>query len=273
MNFVGEEKTRGGRHEETDIGAAARGGGGSAGPRGRQGQGRVSEHIVGARRGARRRHARRLPAGGEAQRRQARRPSRRGERGRRPAEAGDRPRGGRALHQARPCRPHHRHGVLQRAAAGHAGDPRLRHDLSQHQHRPRRLRGREVQPELLRRGLAERGHPRRHGRGDEPARAEERLPDRAQLSGRARDARRFQAILQGQDRRRGLRQARPARLRGGDRQHPRRQARRRVLLPAGRHGHQLRQAVRREPAPTRTPSSTRPASRPTRTRSRRSASR
>ena len=167
------------------------------------------------------------------------------ERGRRPAEAGDRPRGGRALHQARPCRPHHRHGVLQRAAAGHASDPQLRHDLSQHQHRPRRLRGREVQPELLRRGLAERGHPRRHGRGDEPAWPEGCLPDRAQLSGRARDAQRFQAILQGQDRRRSLRQARPARLRGGDRQHPRRQARRRVLLPAGRHGHQLRQAVRR----------------------------
>src|ERR1700676_1050602 len=49
-----------------DIGAAARGGGGSAGSSasrgGRQGQGRVSQHIVGAGRGARRRHARRLPA-------------------------------------------------------------------------------------------------------------------------------------------------------------------------------------------------------------------
>ena len=46
------------------------------------------------------------------------------------------------------------------------------------------------------RGVAERGYSRRDGRGDEPARAEERLPDRAQLPGRARDPGGLQALLQ-----------------------------------------------------------------------------
>ena len=43
---------------------------------------------------------------------------------------------------------------------------------------------------------------------------QERLPDRAELPGRQGLARRLQAHLQGQDRRRELHQARPARLRG-----------------------------------------------------------
>ena len=83
----------------------------------------------------------------------------------------------------------------------------------------------------------------------------------------------FKRFYKGKVGRGDLHQARPARLRRRTRPDARRQARRRLLLPARRHGHQLRQAVRRRRpveghAPVRAP-----VSRPTRTSSRRSARR
>ena len=111
---------------------------------------------------------------------------------------------------------------------------------------PSPIAGKDCNPLLLRRRLAERRATTRRPASSPPAQGlQERLPDRAELPGRQGLARRLQAHLQGQGRRRGLHQARPARLRRRARADPRRQARRALHLPARRHGHQLHQAVRR----------------------------
>ena len=138
-----------------------------------------------------------------------------------------------------------------------------------HLHQPERravaARRQGLQPVLLRRRLAQRRLPRGGGPVRDQQRLQERLPARAQLPGRQGLAGRLQAHLQGQGRRRDLHQPRPARLRGRARRDPRRQAGGAVHLPAGRHGHQLHQAVRRRRPVARTCSCCCPASAPTRT--------
>lgn len=97
---------------------------------------------------------------------------------------------------------------------------------------------------LVRHVLPERRLPRsgRQGRGG--SRLQEDVHHGPGLSGRQGCAQRLQARLQDRPGRRGLHQARPDRLRRRIGADPRRQAGRRLYLPAGRHGHQLRQAVR-----------------------------
>ena len=110
---------------------------------------------------------------------------------------------------------------------------------------PSSMAGKDCNPLFFAVSLAERRVPRGGRPVRQHARAEERLPDRAQLPGRQGFAGRLQAHLQGPGRRRELHQARPARLRRRARRGPRRQAAGAVHLPARRHGHQLHQAVRR----------------------------
>ena len=72
----------------------------------------------------------------------------------------------------------------------------------------------------------------------------QRLHPGAQLSGGQRRAGRLQALLHGRSRGRDLQPARPDRLCRRDRRDPRGGARFDLLLPAGRHGHRLHEAVR-----------------------------
>ena len=100
-------------------------------------------------------------------------------------------------------------------------------------------------------------------------RLQEGVPDGAELPGGQGRARRLQALLQGRDRRRGLRAAEPARLLGRARQDRGREARCDLRVPAGRHGRELRQAV--PPGrPRRQRSRSSPPSRSTSRRCRRS---
>ena len=77
-----------------------------------------------------------------------------------------------------------------------------------------------------------------------PTAASRRCSSWPRLSGGQGCAQRLQARLQGRPGRRGLHQAGPDRLRGRAGADPRGQAGRGLHLPARRHGHQFRQAVR-----------------------------
>ena len=124
----------------------------------RQGEGRLRQHAVGPVVGARRRHPRRLPAGGEAERRQARRPAGRGAGERRPVQARRRQAAVREERQARQGRLHDRRGVLQH----HAGRAARGVRQQDHLHQPERGavvdRRQGLQPAVLR-GVAGRTMP------------------------------------------------------------------------------------------------------------------
>ena len=97
-----------------------------------------------------------------------------------------------------------------------------------------------------------------------PTAASRRCSSWPRLSGGQGCAQRLQARLQGRPGRRGLHQAGPDRLRGRAGADPRGQAGRGLHLPARRHGHQFRQAVR-VCRPVAEHQADRRASRPTRT--------
>ena len=101
-------------------------------------------------------------------------------------------------------------GVLRRANAD-----------ADHHHRQ------GLQPVLLLRPWPNEAHHEAAGALRAIEGLQERLSDRAELSGGQGRAHRLQAHVQGQDRRRGVHQAEPARLLRGARADPRRQARRR----------------------------------------------
>ena len=187
-----------------------------------------------------------LPAGGEDERRQARRPARRGAGRRRPVQARRRPPARRALRQARQV------NLLTGIVFSNimlASVP-IAFENKMHLRQPER--GALAASPARTATRTSSSPPGRTTPTTRPPAStppteglQERLPDRAELPGRQGLARRLQALLQGQRRRRGLHAARPARLLRRARAGARRQARRAVHLPARRHGHQLHQAVRR----------------------------
>ena len=215
----------------------------AAGPGGRQSEDRLHQHPLGARRRARRSHPRRLQPGTRTYRRQGRRPAgRTADRGRH-AKARRRAPARRAHAQARQGRRHDWHRVPEYSAGRPAAGIRGADLLHQHQHRPLGPGRREVQPVFLCRLVGQRQLFRSHRQERQRQGLQECLRDRAQLPGRRRCGEWLQALLQGGLRRRGLYQARPARLRGRAVAVARGQARRGVFLPARRHGRQLPQAV------------------------------
>src|SRR6218665_4025818 len=123
----------------------------------RQDQNRIHFLPLRFRRRARCGHPRRLSVGAHEQQQQTGRAAGRAERARRPDESRHRAPGQRAPDQARSCRCHDRHGVLQRIAAPAAGHSGKRYRLHLNQYRAGRLCPGKMQQELLRHLLAERG--------------------------------------------------------------------------------------------------------------------
>ena len=143
------------------------------------------------------------------------------------------------------------------------------HVHDRHQRRPARARRQGLQRALLHHLVAERPDARGDGQVHAGPGHHRRLRDGAQLRRRQGHDHRLQALLQGQDRRRGLHQARPARLPGRDQPAAREEPEGGVRLLPGRHGHPVPQAVLRRPACAGRSRCTR-STRWTRSRSRRS---
>ena len=128
-------------------------------------------------------------ARGQAGRRQARRPAGRGAGRRRPAQARRRPSSSPSRYIKRDkVELHDRHGVLQHHAGRRCRSrSRARRSTSARTPRPRRIAGKELQPVLLRRLVAERrATTRPPGQHANQQRLQERLPHRAELSRPAR---------------------------------------------------------------------------------------